>query len=79
MKEPVRRTHATLLLERSPPAHGGYAIALKLFKDFWSYFPVTLLSSHQKWGIEQLHAIAMYTTSGLSVYALNSKLSLIIW
>ncbi|MEH2388305.1 MAG: hypothetical protein V7K14_21545 [Nostoc sp.] len=48
MKEPVRRTHATLLLERSPLAHDGYAIAVKLFKDFWSYLAVTLLlSSHQ--------------------------------
>ncbi|MBD2536124.1 hypothetical protein H6G97_45145 [Nostoc flagelliforme FACHB-838] len=47
MKEPVSRTHATLLLERSPPTHGGYAIALKLFKDFWSYFRVTLLLSSQ--------------------------------
>nr|WP_322709622.1 hypothetical protein [Nostoc sp. ChiSLP03a] len=47
MKEPVRRTHAPLL-ERSPSAHSGYAIPLKLFKDFWSYFSVTLLlSSHQ--------------------------------
>ncbi|NEU81325.1 hypothetical protein [Nostoc sp. UIC 10630] len=45
MKEAVRRTHATLLLERSPSAHSGYAIALRLFKDFWSYFPVTLLLS----------------------------------
>ncbi|MEH1918585.1 hypothetical protein [Nostoc sp.] len=43
MKDPLRRTHATLLLERSPLAHDGYAIALKLFKDFWSYLAVTLL------------------------------------
>ncbi|WP_256875376.1 hypothetical protein [Nostoc sp. C052] len=42
MKEPLRCTHATLL-ERSPLAHDGYAIALKLFKDFWSYLAVTLL------------------------------------
>ncbi|MBD2732092.1 hypothetical protein H6G96_39065 [Nostoc sp. FACHB-892] len=34
LKEPLRCTHARLLLERSPLAHDGYAIALKLFKDF---------------------------------------------
>ncbi|WP_392475953.1 hypothetical protein [Nostoc sp. C110] len=48
LKDPLRRTHATLLLERSPLDHDGYAIALKLFNDFWSYLAVTLLlSSHQ--------------------------------
>ncbi|WP_334955416.1 hypothetical protein [Nostoc sp.] len=33
LKDPLRRTHVTLLLERSPLAHDGYAIALNWSLD----------------------------------------------